>query len=162
MAPANIKKEGSFFDLPISLGLLCDLDKIENASFEDYFVIGELSLDGSINKINGVLPMCIEAYRLGIKKAIIPYENRFEASVVKGIDIYPVKHLLDVIDHLTNARPILPFKIELNDYFSNLSLNNLDFSSVKGQDRIKRALEIAAAGSHNCLLIRKSRLTEKL
>ena len=153
LAPANIKKEGSFFDLPISLGLLCDLEVLDNTSFIDYLIIGELSLDGSINRINGVLPMCIEAFNLGIKKAIVPYENRFEASVVKGMDIYPAKNLLDVIEHFNGLKLIEKFTTNIEDYFTNSNINHLNFSSVKGQEKIKRALEISAAGGHNCLLI---------
>ena len=153
LAPANIKKEGSFYDLPISLGLLCDLNAISPDSFEDYFVIGELSLDGSVNKINGILPMCIEAHNLGIKKAIIPYENRLEASIIKDLEIYPVKDLFDVINHFNNTQKIIQFKAKLDDWIFEDEQNSLDYASVKGQENIKRALEIAAAGGHNCLLI---------
>ncbi len=153
LAPANIKKEGSFFDLPIALGILCDLGVLNEDLFKDYFFIGELSLDGSINKINGVLPMCIEAYNQGIKKAIVPYYNRFEASVVKDIEIYPAKNLIDVIEHLNTTSPIERF-IPLSFQFTNTSTcQKLNFSSVKGQEKIKRALEIAASGGHNCLMI---------
>ena len=153
LAPANIKKEGSFFDLPIALGLLCDLELFSKESLDEYFFIGELSLDGSINKINGVLPMCIEALNLGIKKAFIPFDNRLEASVVKGLEIYPVKNLKEVISHFDNSSPITPFKSPLPHNFRTDQISKLNFSAVKGQEKIKRAIEIAASGGHNCLLI---------
>jgi len=153
LAPANIKKEGSFFDLPISLGLLCNLQVLDNSYLNDYIILGELSLDGSINSINGILPMCIEAYKLGYKKVIIPYENRYEASVVDGLEIYPVANLIDVIKHFTTNNKIQKFSVNINDFFSDTSSNLYNFSSIKGQEKIKRALEIAAAGGHNCLLI---------
>ncbi len=153
LAPASLKKEGSLFDLPIALGLLCDFGEIIEDNLNDYFFVGELSLDGSINKANGVLPMCIEALNLGIKKAIIPYDNRYEASVVKGLEIYPVQNLLQVINHLNGSEKINPFSTDILNIFNQNKFTNLDFSSVKGQKHIKRALEIAASGGHNCLMI---------
>ncbi len=153
LAPASLKKEGSFFDLPIALGLLCDFEIINENDLNDYFFVGELSLDGSINKINGVLPMCIEALKLGIKKAIIPYDNRLEASVVKDLEIYPVKDLAQVINHINHTQSIERFVSNIQDFFIQDNFTNLDFSSVKGQKHIKRALEIAASGGHNCLMI---------
>ena len=105
--------------------------------------------------------MCIEAHNLGIKKAIIPYDNRFEASVVKDLEIYPVKNLNDVIFHLNGQKIISKFETNIEDYFSNHEQSVLNFSSVKGQEKIKRALEISASGGHNCLLIGSPRFSEK-
>ncbi len=106
--------------------------------------------------------MCIEAYNLGIKKAIIPYDNKFEASVVQGIEIYPAKNLNEIINHLKNHKLIPIYSQNISDYFSSSNPSSPNFSSVKGQEKIKRALEIAASGGHNCLLIGPPRLSAKL
>ena len=102
LAPADLKKEGSIYDLPIAIGILCNLQIIPQKKLDSYMFIGELSLDGSLNKINGVLPMCIEAHNQGIKKVIIPYENRFEGALVKDLDIYPVKNINQIINHFNS------------------------------------------------------------
>jgi len=153
LAPASTKKEGSFFDLPIAVGILCDLEMIQPQVTKEYAFIGELSLDGKLNKVYGVLPMCIEALNLGIKKIIIPYENRFEAGIVNGLQVYPAQTLNDVIFHLNASKPIEPFITNTQEILTQNNFNKIDFSEVKGQENVKRALEIAAAGSHNCLLI---------
>lgn len=153
LAPASTKKEGSFFDLPIAIGVLCDMDLINLNKVNEYVFIGELSLDGRLNKLNGILPMCIEAFNLGIKKIIVPYDNRFEAGIVKGIEVYPAKNLNMVIEHLNGSKPIQSFVTNHELIKENDTINKIDFSEVKGQESVKRALEIAAAGSHNCLLI---------
>ena len=153
LAPANTKKEGSFFDLPIAIGVLICMGEIQNLDLENTVFIGELSLDGKINSVNGVLPMCIEAKKLGIKKVIIPNENAKEAAIINGIEVVGVERLQDVVFYLNKQLEILPSKMNIEEIFTSENKYNLDFSEVKGQENIKRALEIAAAGSHNCLLI---------
>ena len=153
LAPADTKKEGSLFDLPIAIGILMANEETNNKNLEDTVFIGELSLDGSVNKVNGILPMCIEALNLGIKKVILPKENAKEAAIVKGIEVLGVESLKQVIDYLNNNLEIKKEEIDLDEYFKVNCNYNIDFSEVKGQENIKRALEISAAGGHNCLLI---------
>lgn len=145
LAPADKRKEGSFFDLPIAIGILLDLLVIQEQNLSDAVFIGELSLDGSVNKVNGILPMCIEAKKLGIKRAIIPKENDVEASVVEGLEIIGVSSLKQVVSYLNGNEKIVSTKSNIEKIFSEKPKYTFDFAEVKGQENIKRALEVAAA-----------------
>ena len=154
LAPANIKKEGAFLDLPIAIGILTSMGLIEENKFKETAFIGELSLDGKINGVDGILPMCIEAKKIGVEKLIIPKENLKEASIVKGINIKGANNLKEVVSYLNgcgNLENILEdvMKIKYED-----PISNLDFSEIKGQENVKRAIEISACGGHNVLLVR--------
>lgn len=153
LSPANTKKEGSLFDLPIAVGILTATKNITCENIRDYIFLGELSLNGKLNRVNGILPMCIEAAKLGIKKVILPKENAKEAAVVKDIEVLPAENLSQVVRFLNKEINIIEEKIEFDDLFKQTYINKLDFSEVKGQENIKRALEVAASGGHNCLLI---------
>ena len=153
LAPADIKKEGPSFDLPIALGLIAISQEVDASSFRDFSFVGELALDGSVRATKGVLPVALEARRSGKRALFVPAANAAEAAMVRDIDVYGVQNLRQTFEFLLGNQPLLPTPGDLTNFFSSHQEYEVDFADVKGQSHVKRAIEVAVAGGHNILMV---------
>jgi magnesium chelatase family protein len=152
LAPADVKKEGSAFDLPMALGILAATGLVSRSSYADHLVLGELSLDGLLRPIKGALPIAIMAKQNGLKGIYLPVENAVEAAVVDGISVYPIPTLNQLIEALAGVSPVPPFRMDSRE-INREPEHDVDLADVRGQENVKRAMEIAAAGGHNMIMI---------
>lgn len=154
MAPADIRKEGSAYDLPLAIGVLAAAEQIDSSRLEQFMIMGELSLDGSLQPVKGVLPIAIKAQEEGFKGFILPKQNAREAAVVNGLDVYGVENIKEVIQFIDGKRELEPTVVDTRKEFYELQQHfDYDFSEVRGQENVKRALEVAAAGGHNLIMV---------
>jgi magnesium chelatase family protein len=153
LAPADIKKEGPSFDLPIALGMIAVTEGLDSSPFENFSFVGELALDGAVRAVKGVLPVALEARRRGKRALFVPEANALEAAMVDKIDIYGVQSLRQTFAFLRGESPLLPTRADLTGFFAAHQSYDVDFADVKGQGHVKRAVEVAVAGGHNVLMV---------
>lgn len=154
MAPADIRKEGSAYDLPLAIGMLAANETIDAAKLEHYVLMGELSLDGTLKPVKGVLPIAILAREKGFKGFILPKENAREAAVVNDLDVLGASNITEVVEFFNNQRELAPTVVNTREeFYAHANAFDIDFADVKGQENVKRALEIAAAGGHNIIMV---------
>jgi magnesium chelatase family protein len=154
MAPADIRKEGASYDLPLAIGILAASEKIKSEGIEEYMMMGELSLDGSLKAVKGVLPIAIKAKEAGFKGLILPRCNAREAAVVSGLKVYAADNIIDVIHFFDEKAELEQVIVDpRKEFYANQALLDCDFSDVKGQENVKRAIEVACSGGHNMLML---------
>jgi magnesium chelatase family protein len=154
MAPADIRKEGSSYDLPLAMGILAADEKVIKNEIEQYIIMGELSLDGTLQPVKGVLSIALRAREEKFKGVIVPVKNAREAAVVNDLDVYGMEKLGDVVEFFNGTRKFEPVRVDLMEIFNNeANKYDVDFSDVRGQENVKRALEVAAAGGHNIIIL---------
>lgn len=154
LAPADVKKEGPSFDLPIALGMIAVAQEVELPGIENYCFVGELALTGAVRPVRGVLPVVLEARKRGRTKVVVPEANASEAAMVEGIEVYGVRNLREVFEFVTGEKQLAPTKEDVTRFFQRHQAYDVDFSDVRGQHHARRAIEVAVAGNHNMTMMR--------